>query len=139
METNSNENSGLVIVSEMYPENLLVLPVEGRPVFPRLSLPFSFSDERLQRHIELCIEKNKGYAAVSLIEEKDEENYLQSRLFRTGSLIRIQKIISRTEENISFFAQVLTRVHLEKQTASEEVQYWQVSFEYEEKRKSLLS
>lgn len=134
METNSNENSGLVIVSEMYPENLLVLPVEGRPVFPRLSLPFSFSDERLQRHIELCIEKNKGYAAVSLIEEKDEENYLQSRLFRTGSLIRIQKIISRTEENISFFAQVLTRVHLEKQTASEEVQYWQVSFEYEEKK-----
>jgi hypothetical protein len=42
MTNNNIQNSGLVLVSEIYPDNLSVFPLDNRPAFPGLALPLFF-------------------------------------------------------------------------------------------------
>ena len=60
MSTQNIDSSSLVLVSEVYPDNIVVVPVENRPVFPGLSLPLMFGGKEVVRSIEHAIEKEKG-------------------------------------------------------------------------------
>ena len=66
METNA-ENAGIVLVSEIYPDNLVVLPLENRPVLPGLALPLTFFNPKAVRYIEHALEQNNGFIGVSFI------------------------------------------------------------------------
>ena len=133
MENNTNGHSGIVLVSEVYPDNIIVLPLENRPVFPGLALPLAFSNKTLVSKVENAMEKNNGFIGVSLIEEDSDNGILEAKLYRTGTLLKIHKIIEKSENTIHFFAQALTRFHFVKETVRNDVPLWQVTYEYEEK------
>jgi ATP-dependent Lon protease len=135
MEENNIQQPGIVLVSEIYPDNISVVPLENRPVFPGLALPLAFMNKNIVKTIAHAIEKNNGFLGVSLIEELNEEDLLKSRLYKTGTLIKIIKVINQTEDSIQFFAQALTRFHYIKSVSRNDISYWQVSYEYEEKMK----
>ena len=96
--------SGIVLVSDIYPDNIIVLPLETRPVFPGLTLPMNFIDKTIVKYVNYAVEKNNGLLGVSLIEEENEEDNLDSKLFKTGTLIKVLKIAEQSEDNINFFA-----------------------------------
>jgi len=128
------ENSGLVLVSEIYPDNIPVLPMENRPIFPGLTLPLAFANKELVKYVEHALDNNKGFIGVSLIEEEDEQNFLDSKLYRTGTLLKIIKVESKSEESVNFIAQALTRFHYVKTIKKDGIPYWEVNYEYEEKK-----
>lgn len=130
---NQTENPGLVLVSEIYPDNILVLPLENRPVFPGLTLPLSFINKTLVTFIDQAIENNNGFIGVSFIEEENHEDILKSKLHKMGTLIKIVKVMNRTEDSIGFLAQALTRFHYVKDSSRNDYPYWQVQYDYEEK------
>ena len=76
MENNHTGNSGLVLVSEIYPDNIVVLPLENRPIFPGLALPLTFISPKVAQYVKHAYEKNNGFIGVSLIHEMDKNNYL---------------------------------------------------------------
>ncbi len=128
------QNPGLVLVSEIYPDSIPVLPLENRPVFPGLTLPLAFANKELVKYVEHALENNKGFIGVSLIEEENEQEFLESRLYRTGTLLKIVKVGNKSEESINFFAQALTRFHYVKKIRKDRIPYWEVNYEYEEKK-----
>ncbi len=128
------ENSGLVLVSEIYPDNIPVLPMENRPIFPGLTLPLAFANKELVKYVEHALDNNKGFIGVSLIEKEDEQNFLDSKLYRTGTLLKIIKVESKSEESVNFIAQALTRFHYVKTIKKDGIPYWEVNYEYEEKK-----
>ncbi len=134
MTDNRIQNSGLVLVSEIYPDNLIVLPLDNRPVFPGLALPFSFSSKELVKRINHAIEKENGFIGVSYIKEPDEETFLDSELCKTGTLLKILKVINSSDDTINVFAQAVTRFHYIKEVSKAEIKHWQVKYEYEEKQ-----
>ncbi len=128
------ENSGLVLVSEIYPDSIPVLPMENRPIFPGLTLPLAFANKELVKYVEHALDNNKGFIGVSLIEKEDEQNFLDSKLYRTGTLLKIIKVESKSEESVNFIAQALTRFHYVKTIKKDGIPYWEVNYEYEEKK-----
>ncbi len=128
---NFNNNSGLVLVSEVYPDNLVVVPIENRPVFPGLALPLMFGKKELVKRIEYAVEKENGFIGVSLIENINEADILTSQLYKTGTLLKVLRIVNKTEDTINIFAQAVTRFHFVKDITKGGVQHWQVKYEYE--------
>ncbi|HEX2935429.1 MAG TPA: endopeptidase La [Bacteroidales bacterium] len=135
MEENNIQQPGIVLVSEIYPDNINVVPLENRPIFPGLALPLAFVNRHIVKIVDHAIEHNNGFLGVSLIEEENETDFIQSRLHKTGTLVKIIKIINRTDDSIQFFAQALTRFHFIKNISRNDIFYWQVNYEYEEKIK----
>ncbi len=133
MENNQNVNSGLVLVSEIYPDNIIVLPLESRPVFPGLALPLAFVSKQIVRYVEYALEKSNGFIGVSLMKEPEEENPDTTELYHTGTLLKIIRIMEKNDNSVSFLAQALTRFHYKKETMRDKIPHWQVEYDYEEK------
>jgi len=128
-----NNTTGLVLVSDVYPDNIGVLPLENRPIFPGLGLPLAFSNEKMVKQVEHALEKNNGFIGASLIKEENEESFLNSELFSFGTLLKIVKVIEKSKDTISFFAQALVRFEHIRDVTREGVPLWQVHYHYESK------
>jgi ATP-dependent Lon protease len=133
MENNTTGNAGIVLVSEVYPDNIVVLPLENRPVFPGLALPLNFVNRNTVKAVTHTIEKNNGFIGVSYISEENKNDFFQSKIHQTGTLLKILKVINKNDDTIQFFAQAITRFHLKKEVIRGGIRHWQVEYEYEEK------
>ncbi|MEL7587741.1 MAG: endopeptidase La [Prolixibacteraceae bacterium] len=133
MENNQNANSGLVLVSEIYPDNIIVLPLESRPVFPGLALPLSFMNRRITEQINYAIENTNGFIGVSLIQQQPERESDKPVLYHTGTLLKVARIMDQNVNSISILAQALTRFRYKKEIMRDKIPHWQVAYEYEEK------
>lgn len=127
MENNS-EHSGIVLVSEIYPDNLVVLPLENRPVLPGLALPLSFANPKVVRYVEHAMEQNNGFIGVSFVQKLNKTDYLKSEKHHTGTLLKIIKIINQSDDQIHFFAQALARFHFKKEFLRSNIPHWQVEY-----------
>ncbi|TVR73791.1 MAG: endopeptidase La [Marinilabiliales bacterium] len=129
----NSDKSQLVLVSDIYPDNIFVLPLENRPVFPGLTLPLSFSGKEMVEIIEHSIEHNNKFVGVSFIRETNGEDILDAELFDTGTLLKIQRIVNKSDDGIQFFGQAVTRFHKIKEIKRAGMDMWQVRYEYDEK------
>ena len=123
---------GLVLVSEVFPDNLIVLPLENRPVFPGLAFPLNFGNTELVKRIEYAIENEEGFVGVSLIKENNEEDITQSELYSTGTLLKIFRKLNQTESSINVYAQAVTRFHHVRDRLKTDIPHWHVKYEYED-------
>lgn len=130
MENNTNENTGIVLVSEVYPDNIVVLPLENRPVFPGLALPLNFVDQKLVQAIQYSIDKNDGFIGVSYAREINPDNFIESPRHHTGTLLKVLKVINQDKNSIHFFAQAITRFQYKKETVRHGIPHWQVEYDY---------
>lgn len=131
MADNNIQNPGMVLISDIYPDNLVVLPLDNRPVFPGLALPLSFNSVEFVKRINYSIEKKQGFVGVSFIKKADKENLTESELCKTGTLLKIFKVISQSDTSISFFAQAVTRFHYVKDVSRVHMPLWQVEYDYD--------
>jgi ATP-dependent Lon protease len=125
-------DQGLVLVSEVYPDNIIVLPLENRPVFPGLALPFSFGNRELVKRIEYAIENEDGFIGVALVKDNNSEDIFGSELYTTGTLLKIFRIIDKSENSINIIAQALTRFHFVRNIVKSDISHWHVKYEYED-------
>ena len=132
MENNQNINSGLVLVSEIYPDNIIVLPLESRPVFPGLALPLTFVSNEIISYVNYAIENSNGFLGVSLMKDSDG-NEPGQELYHTGTLLKVIRIIDQNANSISLLAQALTRFHYKKDVIRNKIPHWQVEYDYDEK------
>ncbi len=130
--SNMDHDNGLVLVSEVFPDNVIVVPLENRPVFPGLALPLNFGNPELVKRIEYAIEKEDGFIGVSLIKDNNSDNIIESELYRTGTLLKIFRILNQTENSINVFAQAVTRFHYIRDINRTDIPHWHVKYEYED-------
>ena len=133
MENNQNANSGLVLVSEIYPDNIIVLPLESRPVFPGLALPLAFVSNQIVSYVNYAIEKSNGFLGVSLMKETEENSRHVTELYHTGTLLKVIRIMDQNSGSVSILAQALTRFRHKKEIIRDQIPHWQVEYDYDEK------
>jgi len=124
----------LVLVSEVLPDRLTVMPVTPRPVFPNLMIPLTFSGERFIETIQKAVQEQNGVLGLVLIKEPDNQDYFASKLYSTGTAARIFRAAPVAEQTIQIVIQGLQRFRLVRPVAKAPVLTWEVKYEYEEKR-----
>ena len=128
-----HDGSGLVLVSDIFPDNIIVLPLENKPVFPGLTLPISFNNRQMADKVEFSYKNNNKFIGVSLAKEIDNKDILKSERYKTGTLLKIIKIIHREDDTIQFFAQAASRFQKVRDVKRDDQPFWQVKYDYEKK------
>ncbi|RPJ04958.1 MAG: hypothetical protein EHM37_22470 [Deltaproteobacteria bacterium] len=128
----------LVLVSEVLPDRIPVMPVYPRPVFPHFMLPLTFSGEKFLEIIREAIEKHNGLLGLVMISELNEQNYLASGLHTVGTVARIYRCSQVSEESVQIVVQGLQRFERVRVAVREEpVQLWEVRYHYDDRAVSV--
>src|SRR6056297_105801 len=127
-EKNQTIPSEVAVVNDILPDNLTVIPMETRPFFPGISVPMTFSGKPAVETIKKTAESDYPFLGFALIKELDEQNFANSTLFETGTVIKIHKIISQDENGIQVLVQGLQRFSHIKTVRSEPAIQWQVEY-----------
>ncbi len=137
MSTENNENknlnqqkpaSDLVVLSDILPDNLTVIPVMNRPVFPGVMTPMSFGGENIVKAIKHAYENENGYVGMVLVKEQDEKDFYQSKLYSYGTICKVYRMQSNGAGQAQVLLQGMQRFEHVKTIKSKNHLRWQVKY-----------
>jgi ATP-dependent Lon protease len=137
MSTENNENknlnqqkpaSDLVVLSDILPDNLTVIPVMNRPVFPGVMTPMSFGGENIVKAIKHAYENENGYVGMVLVKEQDEKDFYQSELYSYGTICKVYRMQSNGAGQAQVLLQGMQRFEHVKTIKSKNHLRWQVKY-----------
>ncbi|MGL6168010.1 MAG: endopeptidase La [Fusobacteriaceae bacterium] len=106
MENKKNELSKIM---DMLPNDLLILPLITRPIFPNIMVPITFTGEDYIEIIKKSVEKYNGFMGFVYAQEFEETNISKSKLNDYGTVVKIHKINQISENTIQVIVQGINR------------------------------
>jgi len=95
------EEKRIVLATEVLPENLAVIPINDRPIFPGIVIPIIIENDTLKSAIETVYQsahKTVGLFLTRGEEEEEKETYTLEDIYPVGVSAKILKLIP-TETN----------------------------------------
>lgn len=123
--------SELVVVSDILPDKLNIIPVEPRPVFPNILTPMTFVGERAIAMMKEVWESESRIFGVSLIRNKNNEDFFASEIYDVGTAMKIYKVHMPEDNVIQVLAQGLQRFSLVRKLQSEPWGRYEVKYHYD--------
>jgi len=117
-------------IKENLPEDIIILPIVTRPIFPNLMFPITFSGIKYLESIKLAYENENRLIGLVLIDEKNEEDIFKSNLMEIGTIVRIHNISQISGNTIQVIVQGVKRFN--KLNEINEKNYIRWSIEYYE-------
>ena len=118
----------IVLASDIFPDNLTVLPVVNRPMFPGMMVPIVITGVEFVTTVNEAIENNNRLIGAVLIKDFNEENQLDSTLYTFGTVMRIHKIAQVDENTIQILMQGIKRFKKINEVSRENVIKWKVEY-----------
>ena len=130
-----NEKNDIAHVNEVLPDNIIILPIITRPIFPHLMFPITFSGLRFLEAIKKAYEEENRLVGLVLIEEKSENDIFKSKLKRVGTVVKIHNIAQVSTNTIQIVVQGIKRFTYIND--KEDSNYLRWNIEYHEEPESL--
>lgn len=124
-------NNQLVSVSEVLPDNLVILPIITRPVFPNIMIPITFSGNQFLEAIKRIDQNENKLLGLVFAKEANEYNLLESDLYDVGTIVKIHKITSLSPNTVQVIAQGINRFKKVKTVEKSPQIVWQVEYNHE--------
>ncbi len=126
-ETSEAEDKSIIIASDLFPEQLLIVPLYDRPLFPKMMLPVIISDEELEQHIMKVMKDSLKYIGLVFSFRENEEN--EGKLSETGVVAKIVQASKQANAPLQVVVQVMERFEIvklqkEKPVIQARVRYW---------------
>ncbi|NBC07809.1 MAG: endopeptidase La [Bacteroidetes bacterium] len=86
------EGQELQKVEQVLPQNLTILPLSQKPIFPGLAMPLTFSGKAQVEALKKAVEEQEGYVGLVLARELDQDDYTESELYEVGTLFQVLRI-----------------------------------------------
>ncbi len=118
----------LVLVSDVLPDRIAVIPNLNHPIFPGLTMPIPFSGESFIKPITASYEENNRYFGMVMVKEKNSEDFFESELYTTGTLLKIFKIIPMGDNFIQVLVQGIQRFSYVRTARKEPFLTWEVKY-----------
>lgn len=121
----------IVIVSELLPDKLTILPIEPRPVFPNIMIPLTFTGEKILKAIREVTEKQNSFLGIALVKSENKENFLHSELYDVGTVVKILRVNPVSENTVQVLAQGMHRFKRVRGITQQPSIQWEVKYHYE--------
>ncbi|MDQ6950771.1 MAG: endopeptidase La [Mariprofundales bacterium] len=109
----ATENVNLIPRSEILPEQLQILPLSNRPLFPGLIVPLVYESDALMDQIRSLA--NSGNNMVGLIMVRDEEApFTPDNLCDVGVVAKIMKAIEIEDHGLHLVVECLERCRIQE-------------------------
>ncbi len=130
MEYKSEKND-ISHVNEVLPDNIIILPMITRPIFPHLMFPITFSGLRFLEAIKKAFEEENRLVGLVLIEEKNESDIFKSKFKKVGTVVKIHNIAQVSTNTIQIVAQGIKRFTFINEKLDENYLRWNVEYHEE--------
>ncbi len=101
------------IVEEILPDEIHLLPIKGRPIFPGIITPIVVPAGKFSLSIDE-VYKKEGYLGLVLLKEDKEEKESHKNVYRVGVVARILKKLNLPDGGVNILINTLNRFNLEK-------------------------
>ncbi len=137
-------DKGLQTLDQHRPEQLTVLPLLQRPVFPGLTIPIGLQGGGIPETVRTIMRKDDGYCALVLANRVpapsggrggDGEEVEQLDYRAVGTLFRILRVIPVNDTSVQVLGQSLVRCRRRETVATEPVPRWRVTYQERDNRK----
>ncbi len=92
MKKNENGNTtDLVNIRDLLPDNIPILPLVIRPLFPNILTPIAFTGKDFLETLQDAEDNYNGFVGLVFTREIDDENYFDSDLYEVGTVVKINK------------------------------------------------
>jgi ATP-dependent Lon protease len=133
----NQQDKSIVVVSDLCPTNLPILPLRDRPIFPHILAPIIVSGEKQIKLIEDLVNTSPYCGLVLYKKYPEVENKFQFDLdgfHRVGVSAKIVQVRpSNTGDSIHVFLKTLERFEIVEFTRPEEIFRAQVRYWYEDR------
>ncbi|MDH4262970.1 MAG: endopeptidase La [Spirochaetia bacterium] len=108
----------LVSVDQLLPDELNIIPIRYRPVFPGMVTPLVISGNDLSRQVEEFLKKT-SYLGL-LLQKNDDINEISIKnLYKIGTVCKVIKKINLPEGGLHLLVNSLTRFHIIEYTSTQ--------------------
>ena len=126
------EDASLVVVDQVLPIKLPLVPLFSRPLFPEMLSPMMITDKHSIETIDYAL-AHGGYVGFILVRDPDKEPGDKGNLHDVGSVARILKRVHLPDGGINIFVNAVKRFRLRKLLADEgSMLLAAVTYEHEE-------
>lgn len=120
-----SEENKLVLVSELLPVQLVIIPLFQRPLFPGMTIPLLLSGEKIIKAISILAESDQPVAGVVMAREIAAD---QVELYEVGTAVKILKIHQVSPDSFQVLVHGVQRFRKSKQHSKEPVIHWTVDY-----------
>ncbi len=123
----SKKISEEIIVEEVLPNNIHLLPIKGRPIFPGIITPIVVPPGKFSLSIDEVYKKDAFLGLVLLKEDKDEKES-HKNVYRVGVVAKILKKLNLPDGGVNILINTINRFNLEKLVSEEPYLVAEVSY-----------
>ncbi|BDD03251.1 endopeptidase La [Aureibacter tunicatorum] len=117
----------LQLVNTVLPEDIAIMPIYPKPIFPEINLPISFVGEKHVTQIDIINEKYDGIMGLVLPKEHDENKQPVS-FYEVGCVVRILKILKVTPGHSEVLVESIKRFTRRSEVGNDDLLRWRVSY-----------
>ena len=130
----SQENQ-LIVAQEFRPENMTIIPVSQRPIFPGMMIPLILTGDIMIESAQEILESPNKIGGVVLIRNQHDDMARSEDLYNVGVAVKIIKITPVDEKTVQVMLNALGRFTLKKVLQNGPVLRWNVENYYEDEFK----
>jgi ATP-dependent Lon protease len=123
----SKKISEEIVVEEILPNNIHLLPIKGRPIFPGIITPIVVPSGKFSLSIDEVYKKDAFLGLVLLKEDKDEKES-HKNVYRVGVVAKILKKLNLPDGGVNILINTINRFNLEKLVSEEPYLVAEVSY-----------
>jgi ATP-dependent Lon protease len=127
-----NVENQIIIAQEFRPENLTIIPVSQRPIFPGMMIPLILTGDIMIESAQEIIESPNKIGGVVLIKKQHDDMARSEDLYKVGVTVKIIKITPIDEKTVQIMLNALGRFTLKEVIQNGPVIRWKVENYYED-------
>ncbi len=131
-ENTNNQNTHLIIPSEVLPDILPVIPISQRPIFPGMMIPLVLTGEKMMRTVKDILDADSKTGGVVLVKSTSEPATLSENLYSVGVSLKILKVAPIDDKTVQIMINAVRRFSLERVLQDDPVIKWKVIHAFEE-------
>ena len=117
-EDKNTEESSIISTEQMLPGKLMLIPLQGRPIFPGIFSPLMINSEEDIKAVEKAYESD-GFIGIVML-KNDVEHPEVSDLYNVGTVVRILRKVVLPDGGLNVFISTIKRFRIRRALHSSE-------------------
>jgi ATP-dependent Lon protease len=127
----SNAGNQLILAQEFRPDNITIIPISQRPIFPGMMIPLILTGDFMVESAQAIIDSPNKIGGVVLIKNQHDGIAKSEDLYSVGVAVKLIKITPVDEKTVQVMLNALGRFTLKEVIQDEPVLKWNVEHYYE--------
>ncbi|MCB1307087.1 MAG: endopeptidase La [Leptospiraceae bacterium] len=121
------DEPGIALASDVLPENILILPIQQRPLFPGLTVPLQIGSTHVPKIVEALNKQTHSVVGLVLTKESQEDDPLLADLYDYGTAARVLRF-GEMDGSIQILVQTLRRFRVISEEKQDILRFWKVKY-----------